>query len=184
MAARLDAQLDSAVKRFLGDRNRNRFDPVSGRLEISPIFDWYKTDFDKARDGGSVAQLDTALREVDGFDPELRLGEDVDLVWRLDAAGWRCRYEPSVSVFHSSQSSSPSRSLLSVERSSHLRRAALPTGSATLRVPLNMREKNSSAVWPVTSSTPMRSTAMKTTDEPAGDSQARSGPPMAAPTAD
>ena len=57
VAARLDAQLDSAVKRFLGDRNRNRFDPVSGRLEISPIFDWYKTDFDKARDGGSVAQF-------------------------------------------------------------------------------------------------------------------------------
>jgi mycofactocin glycosyltransferase len=35
-----------------------------------------------------------------GFDPDLRTGEDVDLVWRLLAAGWRVRYEPSVSVHH------------------------------------------------------------------------------------
>lgn len=41
-----------------------------------------------------------AVRDVGGFDPELRFGEDVDLVWRLDAAGWRCRYEPAVEVVH------------------------------------------------------------------------------------
>jgi mycofactocin system glycosyltransferase len=35
-----------------------------------------------------------------GFDPELRFGEDVDLVWRLLDAGWRVRYEPSVTVSH------------------------------------------------------------------------------------
>ncbi len=35
-----------------------------------------------------------------GFDPDLRVGEDVDLVWRLVAAGWRVRYEPSVTVRH------------------------------------------------------------------------------------
>ena len=34
------------------------------------------------------------------FDPGLRVGEDVDLVWRLVAAGWRVRYEPSVTVGH------------------------------------------------------------------------------------
>ncbi|MGW0085251.1 mycofactocin biosynthesis glycosyltransferase MftF [Streptomyces sp. NPDC003393] len=34
------------------------------------------------------------------FDPELRVGEDVDLVWRLHAAGWRIRYDPSVQVGH------------------------------------------------------------------------------------
>jgi mycofactocin system glycosyltransferase len=34
------------------------------------------------------------------FDPALRFGEDVDLVWRLDAAGWRVRYDPSVQVEH------------------------------------------------------------------------------------
>lgn len=41
-----------------------------------------------------------ALREVGGFDPTLRYGEDVDLVWRLVAAGHRCRYEPSVIAHH------------------------------------------------------------------------------------
>jgi mycofactocin system glycosyltransferase len=34
------------------------------------------------------------------FDEALRYGEDVDLVWRLHAAGWRIRYDPSVQVAH------------------------------------------------------------------------------------
>lgn len=34
------------------------------------------------------------------FDESLRYGEDVDLVWRLIAAGWRVRYEPAVVVHH------------------------------------------------------------------------------------
>jgi mycofactocin system glycosyltransferase len=42
----------------------------------------------------------SALEAVGGFDETLRFGEDVDLVWRLDAAGWRCRYDPSVVVQH------------------------------------------------------------------------------------
>jgi mycofactocin glycosyltransferase len=41
-----------------------------------------------------------AVRDVGGFDEELRFGEDVDLVWRLDEAGWRCRYEPASEVHH------------------------------------------------------------------------------------
>ncbi len=41
-----------------------------------------------------------AVREVGGFDPALRWGEDVDLVWRLAGAGWRCRYEPRVAAEH------------------------------------------------------------------------------------
>ena len=36
----------------------------------------------------------------DGFDESLRYGEDVDLVWRLVAAGWRVRYDPSVVAVH------------------------------------------------------------------------------------
>lgn len=38
-----------------------------------------------------------------GFDEDLRLGEDVDLVWRLVDAGWMVRYEPSVIVHHESR---------------------------------------------------------------------------------
>ena len=41
-----------------------------------------------------------AFDAVGGFDPLLRFGDDVDLVWRLVEAGWRVRYEPSSEVFH------------------------------------------------------------------------------------
>lgn len=41
-----------------------------------------------------------ALVEAGGFDERMRSGEDVDLVWRLLAAGWRARYEPAVEVRH------------------------------------------------------------------------------------
>jgi mycofactocin system glycosyltransferase len=46
-----------------------------------------------------VARVD-AVRAIGGFDESLRTGEDVDLVWRLDRAGWRCRYEPRSVVHH------------------------------------------------------------------------------------
>ncbi|MEU6609676.1 mycofactocin biosynthesis glycosyltransferase MftF [Streptomyces shenzhenensis] len=35
-----------------------------------------------------------------GFDEGLRVGEDVDLCWRLIETGWRLRYEPQVEVAH------------------------------------------------------------------------------------
>jgi mycofactocin glycosyltransferase len=35
-----------------------------------------------------------------GFDPGLRYGEDVDLIWRMIAAGWRVRYDPGAEVGH------------------------------------------------------------------------------------
>ena len=41
-----------------------------------------------------------AFDDVGGFDETLRFGEDVDFVWRLDAAGWRVRYEPTSIVSH------------------------------------------------------------------------------------
>ena len=41
-----------------------------------------------------------AVRAVGGFDPALRTGEDVDLIWRLIEAGGRVRYEPAVVVHH------------------------------------------------------------------------------------
>jgi len=41
-----------------------------------------------------------ALESVGGFDTSLHTGEDVDLTWRLDARGWRVRYEPASVVSH------------------------------------------------------------------------------------
>jgi mycofactocin system glycosyltransferase len=46
-----------------------------------------------------------AFDAVGGFDEQLRFGEDVDLVWRLDDAGWHCRYDPAVTVWHEPRSS-------------------------------------------------------------------------------
>jgi len=36
----------------------------------------------------------------DGFDASMRVGEDVDLAWRLTEAGWRIRYEPAAFAEH------------------------------------------------------------------------------------
>ncbi len=41
-----------------------------------------------------------AIRAVHGFDESLRFGEDVDALWRVIGAGWRCRYQPQVMVSH------------------------------------------------------------------------------------
>ncbi len=55
---------------------------------------------------GAVSYLPSAclLARVDalgdGFDERMRVGEDVDLVWRLLESGWGVRYEPAASVRH------------------------------------------------------------------------------------
>ena len=55
VAERLDAQLEDAIRRFLSDRSRNRYDPASGTLQVSKIFDWYGKDFERGWHGyGSV----------------------------------------------------------------------------------------------------------------------------------
>ena len=56
--------------------------------------------------GGRAPYVPTAALLVrrralgDGFDPRLRHGEDVDLVWRLHGAGWRVRLDPRATVRH------------------------------------------------------------------------------------
>lgn len=43
------------------------------------------------------------LRDIGGFDEDMRVGEDVDLVWRLVASGRTVRYEPAATVAHISR---------------------------------------------------------------------------------
>lgn len=59
------------------------------------------------RPGGKLGFVPTAtllvrVAALDGpaFDEELRLGEDVDFVWRLSDRGWNVRYEPATRVAH------------------------------------------------------------------------------------
>jgi len=58
------------------------------------------------RPGAAVAWLPSACligrtsSLADGFDESLRIGEDVDLVWRLVDAGHRVRYDPTVEAHH------------------------------------------------------------------------------------
>jgi hypothetical protein len=51
VAERLDDQLDDAMRRFLSDRGRNRFDAADGVLRVSKIFDWYRKDFERGHRG-------------------------------------------------------------------------------------------------------------------------------------
>ncbi|WP_148861132.1 DUF547 domain-containing protein [Marinobacter fonticola] len=44
-AETLDTQLDEAVRRFLSDSSRNRYNSVTGTFEISSIFKWYGDDW-------------------------------------------------------------------------------------------------------------------------------------------
>jgi hypothetical protein len=48
---RLEAQLEDAMRRFLSDRSRNRYNRESKRLEVSKIFDWYGKDFERGHKG-------------------------------------------------------------------------------------------------------------------------------------
>jgi hypothetical protein len=50
-AERLEAQLEDAMRRFMSDRSRNRYNPQAKRLEISKIFDWYGKDFERGHKG-------------------------------------------------------------------------------------------------------------------------------------
>jgi len=56
VADRLDRQLDEQTRRFLSDRTRNRYNPQTGALEVSRIFDWYGGDFRRGWKG--IASLE------------------------------------------------------------------------------------------------------------------------------
>ncbi len=79
-----------ALARFAADRSPLDLGPHPARV----------------RPGGPVAYVPTAALLArrsalgDGFDPALRYGEDVDLIWRIHDRGWRVRYEPAATVRH------------------------------------------------------------------------------------
>jgi hypothetical protein len=48
-ASKMDTMLEDGMRRFLGDRTRNRFE--GGKLQVSNIFKWFKEDFEKGHKG-------------------------------------------------------------------------------------------------------------------------------------
>ncbi len=84
------------------------------------------------------------LRSIGGFDEMLRTGEDVDMVWRLIEAGYRCRYEPQITVHHRPRSTTAGlvRQRLAYGRSA----AALERKHPGAVAPLRMSGW-SAAVW-------------------------------------
>ncbi|MBW4040712.1 MAG: mycofactocin system glycosyltransferase [Acidobacteria bacterium] len=98
-----DPQVALAAPRIagLGDRLTwlGRFEDTRSSLDLGPHpaavrprspLAWVTT--------ACVVARRAALR--DGFDGTLRIGEDVDLGWRLVDAGWRVRYEPAAVAHH------------------------------------------------------------------------------------
>jgi membrane protein DedA with SNARE-associated domain len=47
LAPTLDEQLDDAGRAFLRDPKKNRFDPNTRTLHLSPIFQWFREDFER-----------------------------------------------------------------------------------------------------------------------------------------
>ena len=95
VAERLDAQLDDALRRFLADGSRNRFDAGTGTLSASKIFDWYRKDFERGHKGyDSLQSLFARHAEVLGATPqaqaEVRAGRYklvfLDYDWALNDA--------------------------------------------------------------------------------------------------
>ena len=95
VADRLESQLDDAMRRFLSDRQRNRFDPASGTLAVSKIFDWYQKDFEQGHRGIDslktlIARHADRLADAPPAQAELRAGRykltHLDYDWALNDA--------------------------------------------------------------------------------------------------
>lgn len=57
-AARLEAQLDDGMLRFMADRSRNRY--AGGKLQLNMIFKWFREDFERGHQGFKQLQDVTA----------------------------------------------------------------------------------------------------------------------------
>jgi mycofactocin system glycosyltransferase len=76
-----------------------RYEGISSTLDMGPVASI-------VRPGAKVPYVPGAALVVraaaagDGFAEDMRVGEDVDFVWRLAARGWHVRYEPAAVLAH------------------------------------------------------------------------------------
>ena len=93
-AARLEAQLEDGLRRFLADRTRNRV--RDGKLEVNAIFKWFREDFEKGQQGFSrvedvfakyAAQLSDRPDEQAKLRDKALSPSHLDYDWSLNALG-------------------------------------------------------------------------------------------------
>lgn len=83
VAERLDAQLDSHVRHFFSNRDKVYYDSKSDTLYLSPIFKWFREDFEKAQ--GVISFVKSYLPEELGAKiSNLTEIEWLDYDWRLN----------------------------------------------------------------------------------------------------
>lgn len=86
-----DVRGTSAVELYEETRSELDMGPNPSRVVYGVPVGWLPT--------ASVIMRRAALSDPP-FEPGLRVGEDVDLVWRMDEAGWTVRYAPDVVNHH------------------------------------------------------------------------------------
>jgi hypothetical protein len=93
-ADRLDEQLEDGMRRFLGDRTRNR--AAAGKLEVSSIFKWFREDFERGHQGFNkvedvfaryAAQLSNEPTVQEQLKARSLKPEFLDYDWSLNDAG-------------------------------------------------------------------------------------------------
>jgi mycofactocin system glycosyltransferase len=87
----------SVLQRFLAERSPLDLGPLEGPVGPRRQVRYLPT--------AALVVRRRALEEVEGFDSSLRVGEDVDLLWRLSDAGWQIRYLPDLIVEHAEPNS-------------------------------------------------------------------------------
>lgn len=88
---------DSVLDRYEEHRSPLDLGPEPARVRAGSRVSYVPT--------ACVAYRRSVLEECDGFDEDLRVGEDVDLIWRTAEAGHTIRYAPDAVVSHRNRSS-------------------------------------------------------------------------------
>jgi hypothetical protein len=78
-ASDLNRQLDSQVQDFLGSPAKARYDQNSDTLRLSPIFKWYREDFE--RTGGIIAFLQTKGKHYLPPEMEAKVNPKTKIAW-------------------------------------------------------------------------------------------------------
>lgn len=82
-AADVESQLENAAKRFFNDPHQSQFDLEKKVWRVSPLLDWYRSDF-------SNAGYEPKARDL--FEFASRYVDDAGLAKSLKSSGWRIEY--------------------------------------------------------------------------------------------